>query len=62
MKQIKYQIGALTNQALELMEEKGFGKYQFTTYKQAFKMVDKLNEYFKCNCYRVVSVLRERGR
>lgn len=62
MEQIKYEIGALTNQALELLEEKGLGKYQFTNYQQAFKIVDKLNDYFKCNCFRVVSILRERSR
>ena len=62
MEQIKYEIGALTNKALELMEEKGFGKYKFTNYQQAFKMVDKLNDYFKCNCFRVVSIMKERSR
>jgi hypothetical protein len=58
---MEYQVGALTTKALELLEEKGFEKYKFTSYSQAFRFVDKLNEHFKCNCFRVKDVI-ENGR
>lgn len=54
---MEYQVGALNQKALELVEEKGLERYKFTSYSQASRFVDKLNEHFKCNCFRVKDVL-----
>ena len=59
---MEYQIGALNKQALELLEEKGLEKYKFTSYSQASKFVNKLNEHFRCNCFRVRENVRQYGR
>lgn len=60
MEQINYQIGALNNFALAIVENKKLYKYSFTEYRKAYQIVDKLNELYKCPCFRVVTVQKER--
>lgn len=54
---MEYQIGALNQKALDLIEEKGLEKYKFKTYSQASRCVNKLNEHFKDCFFRVRDVL-----
>jgi hypothetical protein len=60
MEQINYQIGALNNFALNIVENKKLYKYSFTEYRKAYQIVDRLNELYKCPCFRVVTVQKER--
>lgn len=62
MGQINYQIGALNDFALNVVENKKLYKYSFNEYKKAFKVVDKLNELYKCPCFRVITIMPERSR
>ena len=52
---MRYQVGALNEKALELMEKKGFEKVKFDTYQKAFKFADKVNQWLKCYGFRVVN-------
>lgn len=57
---MRYQIGALNEKALELMEKKGWEKCTFETYQKAFTFADKVNQWLKCYGFRVINERVER--